>query len=54
MHTLTGASTMQPPTGSPTTNGYRPLDDKEREKILYPGRVLLSSECRAMDPDCRD
>ncbi|KAI5833506.1 hypothetical protein K523DRAFT_361071 [Schizophyllum commune Tattone D] len=43
VHTLTGASTMQPPTGSPTTNGHHPLDDKEREKILYPGRVLLST-----------
>ncbi|KAL1743617.1 GTP cyclohydrolase N terminal-domain-containing protein [Schizophyllum fasciatum] len=42
VHTLTGGSTMQPSIGSPPTNG-RVLDDKEREKILYPGRVLLST-----------
>lgn len=26
----------------------KPIGDKEREKLLYPGRVLLTSKCRCI------
>ncbi|TRM63965.1 GTP cyclohydrolase N terminal-domain-containing protein [Schizophyllum amplum] len=42
VHTLTGGA-MQPSIGSPVSVSHLSLDDKERERILYPGRVLLST-----------
>lgn len=40
----TGA--QSPPTQGASVSNEKPISDKEREKLLYPGRVLLTSKCR--------